>query len=76
MQSILNKIYESKFLNEKESYKLFKEIASGKINEIQLSSILTAMQMRGESEEEILGAINAFSERMKFFPRPNYIFLI
>lgn len=74
MQSILNKIYESKFLNEKESYKLFKEIASGKINEIQLSSILTAMQMRGESEEEILGAINAFSERMKFFPRPNYIF--
>jgi len=74
MQNIFNKIYESKSLNQEESYQLFKSIALGKINEIQLSSILTAMQMHGESEKEILGAIYAFSERMKFFPRPNYIF--
>ncbi|WP_295164489.1 anthranilate phosphoribosyltransferase [uncultured Buchnera sp.] len=74
MQNIFNKIYESKSLNQEESYQLFKSIALGKINEIQLSSILTAMQMNGESEEEILGAIYAFLERMKFFPRPNYLF--
>lgn len=74
MQNIFSKIYESKSLNQEESYQLFKSIALGEINEIQLSSILTAMQMNGESEEEILGAIYAFLERMKFFPRPNYIF--
>jgi len=74
MQNILNKIYDSKFLSQTESYLLFKFISSGKINEIQLSSILTAMQIRGESEEEILGAIYAFLEKMKYFPRPNYIF--
>ncbi|AYN24785.1 anthranilate phosphoribosyltransferase [Buchnera aphidicola] len=74
MQNIFNKIYESKSLNQEESYQIFKLIASGGMNEIQLSSILTAMQMHGESEEEILGAIYAFLEKMKFFPRPNYIF--
>ncbi|QCI20418.1 anthranilate phosphoribosyltransferase [Buchnera aphidicola (Brachycaudus cardui)] len=74
MQNILNKIYESNFLSQKESYQLFKLVASGKITDIQLASILIPMRMRGESIEEITGAIYAFSEKMKFFPRPEYIF--
>lgn len=74
MRNILNKIYNSNFLTQKESYQLFTLIISGKINEIQLSSILTAIQMRGESIEEITGAIDAFLKKMKFFPKPNYFF--
>lgn len=74
MKNILKKIYESNSLNEAESYQLFTAISSGKFNEIQLSSILTAMQIRGESIEEILGAVYAFLEKMKFFPKPNYVF--
>ncbi|QCI24355.1 anthranilate phosphoribosyltransferase [Buchnera aphidicola (Muscaphis stroyani)] len=74
MRKIFNKLYESKCLNKKESYKLFKEIISGKINEIQLSSVLTAMRVRGESIEEIIGAVNAFLEKKKFFLKPRYIF--
>jgi len=74
MQNIFNKIYDSKSLSQKESYQLFKLISSGEITDIQLASILTAMRIRGETIEEITGAIHAFSEKMKFFSRPNYIF--
>lgn len=74
MQNILNKIYDSKSLSQEESYQLFKLISSGSIADIQLSSILTAMRIRGESIEEITGAIYAFSEKMKLFPKPDYIF--
>lgn len=74
MQNIFKKIYKLKFLNQEESYRLFKSIISGTINEIQLSSILTAMHIRNESMEEILGAIYACLETMKLFPRPNYVF--
>ncbi|QCI22142.1 anthranilate phosphoribosyltransferase [Buchnera aphidicola] len=74
MQNILNKIYDSKYLNKKESYQLFKLISCGNMTDIQLASILTAMKIRGESEEEIIGAIRAFSENIKFFPRPDYVF--
>ncbi|QCI17676.1 anthranilate phosphoribosyltransferase [Buchnera aphidicola (Acyrthosiphon lactucae)] len=74
MQNILKKIYNSKVLSQEESYKLFKLISSGNITDIQLSSILTAMRIRGESIEETTGAIYAFLENMKYFPKPNYIF--
>nr|O68426.1 RecName: Full=Anthranilate phosphoribosyltransferase [Buchnera aphidicola (Diuraphis noxia)]AAC27733.1 anthranilate phosphoribosyl transferase [Buchnera aphidicola] len=75
MQNILNKIYQSQHLNKEESYRLFKSISSGSITDITLSSILTAMKIRGESKEEIIGAILAFSECVKYFPKPNYVFL-
>ncbi|AHG61254.1 Trpd [Buchnera aphidicola str. G002 (Myzus persicae)] len=74
MQNIFNKIYESKYLSQEESYQLFRSVASGKITDVQLASILIAMKIRGESIEEITGAIYAFSEKMNFFPRPKYIF--
>ncbi|QCI15955.1 anthranilate phosphoribosyltransferase [Buchnera aphidicola] len=74
MQNILKKIYDSKYLNQKESYELFKFISSGRITEIELASVLIAMKIRGESENEIIGAIYAFLDDMKSFLKPNYIF--
>ncbi|ADP67254.1 anthranilate phosphoribosyltransferase [Buchnera aphidicola] len=74
MRNILLKIYDSKFLNQEESYQLFTLISSGKITDIKLASILTAMKIRGESIEEITGAIKAFLDKMKYFPKPDYIF--
>ncbi|QIE01997.1 anthranilate phosphoribosyltransferase [Buchnera aphidicola] len=74
MQNILNKIYDSKLLNQEESYQLFKCVSSGRIKKIQLASILTAMKIRGESVDEIIGAIYAFLEDIQYFPKLNYIF--
>lgn len=74
MKNIFNKLYKEKFLSQKESYQLFKFITSGRINNKELQSILIHMNKRGESKEEIIGAINALSEQIKYFPKPKYIY--
>ncbi|WP_343377791.1 anthranilate phosphoribosyltransferase [Buchnera aphidicola (Formosaphis micheliae)] len=74
MHHILKKLYQSQFLTEIESYELFRSIIKGRMNDIQLSSLLIAIKMRGLSENEIIGAIQAYSEKFKFFPAPGYNF--
>ncbi|ANF17045.1 Anthranilate phosphoribosyltransferase [Buchnera aphidicola (Schlechtendalia chinensis)] len=74
MNTILNQIYLGHSLTESETYKLFKLIMTGKINDIQLSSILTAINIRGESENEIIGAVRACLKYSKSFPKQNYMF--
>ncbi|XBC42528.1 MAG: anthranilate phosphoribosyltransferase [Buchnera aphidicola (Meitanaphis elongallis)] len=74
MRTILNRIYEGNYLTEPETYNIFQSIMSGEINDIQLSAILIALKIRGESENEIMGAIRACLKYMKPFPKPNYMF--
>lgn len=74
MKNILKKIYESKLLTDLESYILFQNIIKKKINNIQLASVLIAMKIRGESSDEIFGAIRACLEKTECFPKPNYYF--
>lgn len=74
MQNILQKVYNSIELNELESYTLFKSIILKKISDIELSAVLIALKTKGETTNEILGAVKAHLEYIKFFPRPNYIF--
>ncbi|WP_343153145.1 anthranilate phosphoribosyltransferase [Buchnera aphidicola] len=74
MKKILNKIYEKKNINEKESYLLFESIIKGKLNSVQLSAVLISMKIRGETDIEILGAVQAFLKYSKPFPTPSYIF--
>lgn len=73
MKNILLKIYESKVLTTSEAYKLFQFIINDEINDIQLTAILIAMKIRGESYEEILGAVNACLEKTYFFPKVSYM---
>ncbi|MCW5196690.1 anthranilate phosphoribosyltransferase [Buchnera aphidicola (Pemphigus obesinymphae)] len=74
MEKILKKIYESKLLSNIESYILFKNIIKKKINNVQLASLLIAIKIRGESSDEISGAIRACLEEIDFPVKPNYDF--
>ncbi|HXK00293.1 MAG TPA: anthranilate phosphoribosyltransferase [Buchnera sp. (in: enterobacteria)] len=74
MKNILKKIYESQLLTALESYTLFQNIIQKKINNIQLASLLIAMKIRGESSDEIVGAVRACLEKVNFFPTPTYHF--
>jgi len=47
---------------------------SGKINNVQLSAILIALKIKGESEQEIMGAMQACLEQAQPFPKQNYMF--
>ncbi|WP_343153941.1 anthranilate phosphoribosyltransferase [Buchnera aphidicola (Mindarus keteleerifoliae)] len=74
MKKILKKIYEKKNLTEIESYILFKNIIKGKLTSIQLSAVLISMKIRGETDLEILGAVQACLKYSKPFPAPSHIF--
>ncbi|CAL4321872.1 Anthranilate phosphoribosyltransferase [Buchnera aphidicola (Eriosoma grossulariae)] len=74
MKKILNKLYQLSSLTEYESYHLFSNFIEGKINNIQLSAILTAMKVRNITAEEIVGAVKIFLKKCELFPKPNYIF--
>ena len=53
-------------LTEEEAYLLFRSILEGKISEIRTSAFLTAMRIKGETPEELLGVIRAIEEGMNF----------
>ena len=55
LNQIINKLYEQKDLTVEESSFIFNEIMDGKVNEIIISSFLTALKIKGETFTEILG---------------------
>jgi anthranilate phosphoribosyltransferase len=58
-------------LNTKESYMLFLDIMSGSINTNQIIELLTALKMKGESTDEITGAVMAIREKMAHIEAPD-----
>ncbi|MXP50939.1 anthranilate phosphoribosyltransferase [Pantoea sp. SoEX] len=74
MNNIFDKLYKLKVLTKTESYQLFESILHGKINSAQLTAALISMKLRGETQEEIIGAVKALLDNAKPFPRPEYIF--
>ncbi|PPI88830.1 anthranilate phosphoribosyltransferase [Candidatus Pantoea edessiphila] len=74
MYILLEKLFQAQNLSKLESYQLFKAIINGQLNETQLSGALIAMKVRGETQEEIFGAVNALLDNVKTFNRPEYDF--
>lgn len=56
MQTLLEKLYKKEHLNSDEISKFFNRIVRGEVDEITLSSLLTALKIKGETPEEIAGA--------------------
>ena len=54
---IKKKLFELKDLEIDEALFLFEEIMEGKLNEIDLSAILISLKIKGETKEEIFGAV-------------------
>ncbi|MDF7674589.1 anthranilate phosphoribosyltransferase [Acetobacteraceae bacterium ESL0709] len=52
-------------LSDEESEAAFEEIMKGQVPESQLASFLTALYMRGETKEELLGAVKAVRRHMR-----------
>ncbi len=53
---IKNKLFSQKNLTSEESLYLFEMIMSGELSEIDISAILISLKIKGETQEEILGA--------------------
>lgn len=64
IQTLLNKIIDKLNLTKEEAMFLMEEMLQGKFTSSQIAAFLTALRMKGETEEEILGFINVMREHM------------
>lgn len=72
--SLLHKVFQGGTLSQAESQAFFTAVVKGEVNDIILTSMLTALKMRGETPEEIAGAAAALIENAAPIPRPDYPF--
>ena len=70
----LEGLYRGESLTAEQTEQLFGELLRGEMDPIVLSSLLTAMKVKGESPAEIEGAARALIAAAKPFPRPDYEF--
>lgn len=70
----LEGLYRGESLTSQESEQLFGELLRGEMDPLVLSSLLTALKVKGESPAEIVGAARALIAAAKPFPRPDYEF--
>ena len=64
-KKIFNQVYNFIDLTEEESTFIFNEIMEGKLSEIEISSFLTGLKMKGESLNEIVGAVKILRKKSK-----------
>ena len=74
MHESLERLYRGEDLGRAESQALFEVLLRGEMDPIVLSSLLTALKIKGESPSEIAGAASALIAAAKPFPRPDYDF--
>lgn len=64
-QTLLHRVAAGERLSAEACESAFERIMEGSVPETQLSAFLTALHVRGESPEELLGAVRAVRGRMK-----------
>ncbi|WP_233113137.1 anthranilate phosphoribosyltransferase [Aggregatibacter actinomycetemcomitans] len=73
-QALLEKLYGGHALTAAESEILFNAIMSGALSNEQIAAMLIALKVRGETIDEVNGAVLAAVKNAKLFPTPAYPF--
>jgi anthranilate phosphoribosyltransferase len=74
MQAILEQLYQGKDLSIEQAQQVFSQVIQGEVEPIVLSSLLTALKIKGEQPQEIAGAAKALLANAAPFPSPDYGF--
>ncbi len=74
IETLLQKLFENQPLAKNEARYFFEQVIQGKMSNEQLAGALIALKLRGESIDEITGAIEAALANAIPFPRPAYDF--
>ena len=72
--AIFEALYTGTSLSQSQSYAIFNDVMRGKISETELTALLIALKLKGETSEEIAGAAAAMRDNAVPFSRPNYAF--
>lgn len=70
----LNDIFSKHDMDQSEAFSLFNDVLHGNLNDIEISALLTALKMKGETPDEIAGAASAMVSNALPFPMPDYPF--
>ena len=62
IQKAINNLIEGKSLTRSDSKKVMKIIMRGEATEAQISAFLVALRMKGETVEEVTGAVEAMKD--------------
>ncbi len=73
-EQILAQLFEKQLLTQEQSQTFFNAVMKGEVSNEQLAGALIALKLRGETPEEISGAVNAVLANAQSFPTPNYNF--
>ncbi|WP_107851087.1 anthranilate phosphoribosyltransferase [Oceanimonas marisflavi] len=74
MNQAMEQLYRGEHISREQAHALFEQVMSGDMDPIVLSSLLTALKIKGETSDEIAGAASALLAAAKPFPRPDYAF--
>ncbi|MFH7565901.1 anthranilate phosphoribosyltransferase [Oceanimonas smirnovii] len=74
MSQAMEQLYRGEHISRDQAHALFEQVMSGDMDPIVLSSLLTALKIKGETSDEIAGAASALLAAAKPFPRPDYAF--
>lgn len=70
----LESVFQGNALTKSDTQAIFSQVVRGEVDDIVLSSLLTALKIKGETPEEIAGAAAALIDNAAPFPRPEYEF--
>ncbi|MEE6074848.1 anthranilate phosphoribosyltransferase [Avibacterium paragallinarum] len=73
-EQLLNQLFEKQPLTQAQTETLFNAVLQGALSNEQLAAALTTLKLRGETAEEISGAVNAVLANAQPFPTPDYVF--
>ena len=73
-EQILSELFDNKTLTREQATTLFGAIVKGELSGEQLAGVLIALKLRGETVDEISGAVTALLQAAEPFPTPDYPF--
>ena len=73
-EQILSELFDNKALTLEQAATLFGAIVKGELSGEQLAGALIALKLRGETVDEISGAVTALQQAAEPFPTPSYPF--
>ncbi|KGQ45196.1 anthranilate phosphoribosyltransferase [Gallibacterium anatis] len=73
-QQILEQLFNGTSLSREQSKQLFSAIVQGELSNEQLAGALIALKLKGETVDEISGAVTALQAAAEPFPTPDYVF--
>lgn len=72
--NVFEALYQGTSLSQSQSYSIFNDVMRGNIDTPELTALLIALKIKGETSEEIAGAAAAMRDNAVEFSRPDYAF--